>query len=335
MDWLGDKLEAYAQHIQRVRDEPPGHPKLPPSVYQVRFNIRSQTPDGNAVPDDEVQLDFCISNGERDAHGSYMDEKTLRNYGAEAAAGVPFMLNHSEGLMHQLGRTIAGTYDESQKRVVATMSMLRDTDNTPENMKVDEYIRRIERGYYTDCSVGFQEGREICRLDGKDIWDYAADDPCTHIPLRVYNGKVCEYDVVDAHLREVSLVFSGSNPGSKKLDTRSWPEDMRRVKADGSQTESQDPKTLLEKDGLKYRESLITKALEEGVRAMETFDENVWRTRFTTMDADTIIDQTATWTELGDQKWGKGERQTSPEAASGSGGGGENVLILPSNLFIS
>ena len=45
---------------------------------------------------------------------------------------------------------------------------LRDTDTTPDNMKVGEYIRRIERKYYDSCSVGYRGGKETCRLDGKE-----------------------------------------------------------------------------------------------------------------------------------------------------------------------
>ena len=86
------------------------------------------------------------------------------------------------GCGRQIGRTVAGGYVEDGKRVDATISMLRDTDKTPDAMKVDEYIRRIERKYYDSCSVGFRDAKEICRLDGKEIWDWSRDEPCEHIP---------------------------------------------------------------------------------------------------------------------------------------------------------
>ena len=141
-----------------------------------------------------------------------MTEKTLRNYGADAEAGVPFMLDHEDGMKNQIGRSVAGAYDESAKETSATISMLRDTDDTPDNMKVNEFIRRIERKYYDSCSVGYRGGIETCRLDGKPIWDWQRDEPCEHIPGRTYDGKLCEYDIDEGHLREVSLVPSGSNP---------------------------------------------------------------------------------------------------------------------------
>ena len=55
----------------------------------------------------------------------------------------------------------------------------------------------------------------------------------SHIPGRSYDGKVCEYDINDAYLREVSLVPSGSNPDAKLLDRSSWEEGLRNIKKEG------------------------------------------------------------------------------------------------------
>ena len=314
----------------RNRDEPKKKPK---TVYLAQFQMRSEAVGGGTIPEDEVQFDFCVSSGKRDGHFSYMDEKTLRNYASEAQGGVPFMVDHEDGLRSQIGRSIRGEYSESAKEVNATISMLRDTDDTPQNMKVNEFIRRIERKYYTACSVGFRGGDEICRLDNKPIWDWARDNPCEHIPGRTYDGQLCEYDVVDAHLREVSLVPSGSNPDAQLLNRSEWDEGLRRVKEEGlsSTGESSDPKTLLERDGLKWRESLIKTALEEGVRAEDDFDQEAWKKRLETYDSDTILAQTATWTKLGDARWGEGGRKTDSGAATG--GSQVPVIILPSNVF--
>ena len=288
----------------RNRDEPKPKPK---TIYMAQLAIRSEAVGGGDIPEDEIQFDFCVSSAKRDGHYSYMDEKTLRNYGAEAQGGCPFMVDHEDGLRSQIGRSIAGSYDESSKRVDATISMLRDTDDTPENMRVNEFIRRIERKYYTACSVGFRGGSEICRIDDKPIWDWSRDNPCEHIPGRSYDGKLCEYDIVDAHLREVSLVPSGSNPDAQLLNRSEWDDGLRRVKEDGlsGAGETSDPKTLLERDGLKWRESLIKTALAEGVRAEDDFDSEAWKARLELNDSDTIIAQTATWTKLGDARWVK------------------------------
>lgn len=315
----------------RNRDDP--KPK-PTTIYLARMDVRSEAVGGGNVPDDEVQIDFCISTDKRDNHFSYMTEKTLRNYAEDAAAGCPFVRDHRESMETQIGRVIAGTYDEENKRTVATVSMLRDGDDTPDNLRVNEYIRRIERQYYTDCSIQFRGGSEICRLDGKDIWDWNRDDPCEHIPGRTYNGKICEYDVDDARLRHVALVASGSNTDAKSLlDRSTWDENLRRVKEEGlaGVSESSDPKSLLERDGLKWREQLISTALKEGVRAEDDFDQEVWKKRLQQSDSDTIIAQTTTWARLGDARWGEGGRKTDGGQPTGSES--EQTLILPSSLF--
>ena len=317
-------------HLGR-RDEPKPKPR---TLYQAKFKIRSEAAGGGEVPTDEIQFDFAISSAKRDGHFSYMTEGTLRNYATDAESGVPFMLDHSDGMTNQIGRSVAGEYDEEAKQASATISMLRDTDTTPDNMKVGEYIRRIERKYYDSCSVGYRGGKETCRLDGKDIWDWQASAPCEHIPGRSYDGKICEYDIDEGHLREVSLVPAGSNPDAKLLDRSLWDENLRKVKEEGlaSVGEGSDPKTLLERDGLKWREQLITKALAEGVRAEDDFDESVWRERLEKYDSDTIIAQTGTWSKLGDATWGAGGRKTAGGAPTG-GAGEVKALILPSALF--
>ena len=304
------------------------------AILLAALTIRSDTLDGGVIPDDECQADFIISDGSKDSYGSIMTEKTLRNFQEDAERGVPFMMDHGEGLNMQLGRTIAATYDETEKQVRSTVSILRDTDDTPENMKVNEYIRRMERRFYDSASVGFREALETCNIQGcgKEIFDWYRSDPCPHVPKRFYDGEECTYNVDDARLREVSLVPAPSNDNSKLLDTRQWDEDFRKVKQEGDngQGAPTDAKTLLEADGLKWREELIVSAIKEGVRAEDDFDETKWRERFKTQDSDFIREQTETWTKLGDAKWGEGGRKTD----SGIGGReAEPTLWFPENLF--
>lgn len=306
------------------------------AILLARLDIRSETLDGGAIPDDEVQLDFVISNGEKDAFGSIMTDKTLRNYTEDAARGVPFMLNHGEDLSQQIGRTIAATYDEAEKQVRATVSMLRDTDETPENMKVNEYIRRIERKYYDSVSVGFRDATETCNICGKEIFDFHRSDPCPHIPKRMYNGVECTYDVDDGHLRELSLVTMPANAGAKLLDTRNWSEDLRKIKQEGDTGSpgTDDAKSILEKDGLMYRNSLIETAVAEGVRAEDDFDSDKWKERFASMPADQIVDQTATWKKLGDARWGEGGRKTeSGSPTEPAVTNQSNTIVMPSYIF--
>ena len=308
----------------RKRDTPAAKPKTP---YLAQLQIRAEAVDGGGeIPSDEVQCDFIISSARVDGHNSYMTEKTLENYALDAARGVPFMLNHATDMEKQIGRTIAGNYDAAEKRTTATVCMLRDTEATPEPMRIDEYIRRIERRFYDSVSVGFKDGTETCRLDNKQIWDWERDDPCPHIPGRTYNEGICEYDIDNAFLREVSLVPSGSNTDAKQLDRSSWDAGLQSVKKENAD----DVKNLLERDGLKWREALITEAVKQGVRSEDSFDEKVWRDRFSTQDSDFITEQTETWKKLGDAKWGAGGRKTDNRIGKSNA---EPTLWLPESLF--
>ena len=90
----------------------------PKTLYLAKFNIRSEAVGGGAVPDDEIQFDFAISSAKRDGHFSYMTEKTLRNYAADAESGAPFMLDHSDGMSKpDRSVSVAGAYDETSKEV--------------------------------------------------------------------------------------------------------------------------------------------------------------------------------------------------------------------------
>ena len=305
------------------------------SEHLANISIRSEAVEGGgSIPDDECQLDFVITNGDEDSYGSRMTEKTMRNYEEDINAGIiPFMLDHGSDTSKQIGRFIKAEYDESANRVIATASMLRDTPATPPDLRIDEYIRRIERKFYTGASVGFRDADEICNIKGceKPIFDYDRSDPCEHVPKRYYNGERCTYSVDNARLREVSLVPQPSNTGAGLYDTRQWEEDLRKVKTHGDvgSGDPADKQSLLERDGLKYRESLIAQAIKMGIRAEDGFDEQLWRKRFADNDSGFIIDQTKTWTELGDQRWGKGGRVTEPSAPQSQ----SKPLILPSYLF--
>ena len=306
-------------------------------LYLAKLQLRSELADGSELPSDECQFDFCISSNDKDTHHSIMTEKTLRNYQEDAAAGVNFNLDHSSDVQKLIGRTIAATYDEDNKRTNATVSMLRDTDDTPEHMRLNEYIRRIERGYYDSVSVEFRDAKETCNISGcgKDIFDWQGDDPCPHIPGRSYNGEVCTYNIDNARLRGLALVSAGSNPNAKLLDTREWDEGLRKVKQEGDITDKTPAdikeKTLLERDGLKYREQVIEASIKSGIRALDDFDEDVWRKRFEDMEAELIKEQAVTWDQLGNLRWGEGGRVTSDGKHIQNSDG--SMLVLPSYLF--
>ena len=259
-----------------------------------KINIRTED-----VPEDEVIFDFIISTSDFDKHHSRMSESTLRNYANDAENGVPFMIEHSKELSRQLGLTSQGRYVEGQTE--ASVRILRDTEDTPTELKVNEYIRRIERGFYNSVSVGFHDAEQICDMCGKGIWDTDRIDPCEHVPGQVYDGERCTYTVDDARLREVSLVSNPSNENAKIIE-RSLTDEIRAVKKTPELNQA-------ELELKKYRESLISDAIKAGVRAIDDFNVDVWQERLKNQDTDFIKDMKKAWDTIGDQRW-RGGRKT-------------------------
>ena len=197
------------------------------------FQRRSDS-EGNPIPDDIFEFIANVSNDKLDGHFSRMSESTLRNYRDDIDAGIPLQTDHEMGIRNQIGMFTESQYGDGVVSAVARM--LRDTDQTPEDMRVNEYIRRIEAGLYRGVSVHFRDGTEICDLCGKDVWDLSANG-CEHIPGRTYDGKVCTYEVRDAHLREISLVALPSNTNTNIIDTRSDSyQPFAQQKHEGSET---------------------------------------------------------------------------------------------------
>ena len=172
------------------------------------FVVRTRGDDGKELASDIFEFESEISNGALDGHYSRMGDDTLRNYAEDAANGVPLLLDHAADIRNQIGMFVAGNYDEAEKRVKAVARILRDTDETPDNMKVNEFIRRIDAGLYRGVSVSFRDGQEVCDLCSKDVWDLSANDRCKHIPGRSYAGEQATYEIKGARLRDS---FTGSN----------------------------------------------------------------------------------------------------------------------------
>ena len=85
-----------------------------------------------------------FNDGSKDSFGSIMTKRTMENYVEDCNSGIVlFMRDHSEGVDHQLGRIVSADYNESENHVRATVSMLRDTEDTPDDMKINEYLRVV------------------------------------------------------------------------------------------------------------------------------------------------------------------------------------------------
>lgn len=155
------------------------------------------------------------------------DQTTLKNYAADINEGRALLIGHNTQAQN-LGMSLRGKYEahgykteESPAGIPWTWGdyyLLRGKE--PQ----DSVIESFRAGTQDRFSVGFSPGWWRCSIDRMDLfsWD------CPHIPGRYYdkNGKptddretgtLATADVVDAHLRELSTVYSNATPGATLL----------------------------------------------------------------------------------------------------------------------
>jgi hypothetical protein len=154
---------------------------------------------------------------------------TLRNFAADAEAGVSFQNSHNT---YQLGfgRSITGRFTGAQgngiSKVEADFYTLPGL--TLNGVSTNDLIIGMRAGIVKDVSVGFYGGEFRCQICKRDM---LRDWECNHVPGLTYNrkepdGSITEgiqaiAAVVDAHLAEVSAVFDGSTPGAAILKAQS------------------------------------------------------------------------------------------------------------------
>jgi hypothetical protein len=163
-----------------------------------------------------------ISTDRFDSYSTRMKASSLRNYAAEAAAGVAFQDSHkTDGLVRTLGGSLTGSYAGPQGDGVAHTDAdfytVMGMDPT-----IDSFVNKIRAGLVRDVSIGFYGGQFICSICGRDM---LSDWDCWHYPGMQYSVKddsgkktdekvLCTADVEDAHLSEVSAVYDGATPGA-------------------------------------------------------------------------------------------------------------------------
>jgi len=161
-----------------------------------------------------------MSNDSLDSHFSRMDEASLKNFAADAGAGVPFMNSHRMGRYGgelPLGHTYEGVFDGegARKQARAGIYMLRGLrPNGDAGIATDDMMRAVDSGTVRDGSVGFFGGKSVCDICGNDVRDY---QNCPHIPgtsRKTENNKIATYTVKGARLQEFSGVAAGSTPGA-------------------------------------------------------------------------------------------------------------------------
>lgn len=161
-----------------------------------------------------------ISSTRLDAYYTRMHPTTLKNFAAEAEAGVTFQNSHRTLL--GIGYSLGGAFirgGEGVSRVEAdfyTVPGIKLSD-----LDTDNFILGVRAGLVRDVSVGFYGGIfrcSICQRDMMRDWD------CYHVPGFTYaqsdeDGRVLSESqafawIEDAHLAEVSAVYDGATPGA-------------------------------------------------------------------------------------------------------------------------
>lgn len=160
-----------------------------------------------------------ISSNRVDAYFTRMHETTLRNFAAEAAAGVPLQNSHNQWSL-SLGRSLTGAFEDvggGVQRVVADFYIVPGLKLS--EVATDDVIAGIRSGVVSDVSVGFWGGGFRCAVCGNDLFG----PDCRHIPGLTYDvvengqvtGKVLATAWVEnAHLGETSIVYHGATPGA-------------------------------------------------------------------------------------------------------------------------
>jgi len=174
-----------------------------------------------------------ISSNTTDAYATRMAPSTLKNFAADATAGVAFQNAHrTDDQDHTLGRSLMARYigpnaegrPDGVAAVEADFYTLRGLKPS-----ADMFLNDMMAGIANDVSVGFHGGWYRCALCNRDMFDYSDwQNACPHVPGMRYPvfdkaGKATDErvlataDIEDARLAEVSTVYSGATPGASIL----------------------------------------------------------------------------------------------------------------------
>lgn len=162
-----------------------------------------------------------ISSDRLDAYFTHMAESSLRNFAQDAQAGVTFLDSHNARNLGY-GQSLSGQFqiEDGVSRVVSefyTIPGLR-FGSALTYQSTDDFIKAMQARLIRDVSVGFYGGDMICDICGGSFYDWRE---CIHWPGVEYatgdqgnETKIATFEIVDAHLAEVSAVYDGATPGA-------------------------------------------------------------------------------------------------------------------------
>jgi hypothetical protein len=216
----------------------------------VAIEVRERAPGTESEDEDQgedrgeqARFEFTAeaSNNSLDFYFTHMLESTLRNFAAEARAGVQFLDSHNSGNLGY-GRTFAGRVETladrqpdwatdraSELAIEPPAEYLRaliDVFTIPglrfggglTFASTDDFIRAVRAGLARDVSVGFYGGEWRCDICGGNYRSY---QECQHFAGATYavgergdRNVLATVSIDGAHLAELSAVFDGATPGA-------------------------------------------------------------------------------------------------------------------------
>jgi hypothetical protein len=202
----------------------PGEMTMDRAVELINAN-HARTP---LAADDIYVFRMVLSGQAIDSYQTRMSMSTLNNYAADFAQGRALMNSHRTGGWDgsaelPIGRTFAADLNgdflpEDAPYEAAGGATLGVYNYIQRGLKLtdvstDDAIRGIDGGTIRDASVGFSmvpNGMYRCSICGGDMADWFGD--CSHVPGATYDEGRAFAWVENAHGREASLVYKGSNP---------------------------------------------------------------------------------------------------------------------------
>ena len=193
--------------------------RSPKSEEQLRAlaNKRANDP---SIFDQHPPIFFSAeaSNNRMDSYFTRMAPSSLRNFLADARAGVSFQDSHRTRELGLGGTLAADLLEEGEE-----MRLIVDVYTLPGLAELDAFIHRFRAGIARDVSIGFYGGKHQCAICNRNIWSW----DCPHIPGIEYEveqrndrgdviskrKQVAFAWVENARLSELSAVYDGATPG--------------------------------------------------------------------------------------------------------------------------
>ncbi len=186
---------------------------------------------------DEVEPFFWraqLSNSNLDSYYTRMSERTLRNFAADAEAGISYQNSHKWGELG-FGQSLNGVFtkatdEDVDDEGVALHRMHADFFTLPginlNGINTTDFIQALRSGVTKDVSVGFHASDFRCGICQGQMFDgwFGYFGECDHIPGFQYEledtpkqKRTAYVSIEDGHLSEGSSVYDGATPDAAIL----------------------------------------------------------------------------------------------------------------------